>query len=66
MFLTGIVLLMVDLGAGATMELLLVRLLHSSCVETLALYFCGYCTEVLWVKLCLGNAKNKEEQNIVQ
>lgn len=52
---------MVDLGAGATVAELLVCLSHSSCVEMLTLHFCGYCTEVLGVKLCLGDAKNKEE-----
>jgi len=50
---------MVDLGAGATTEDLLVCLLYNYCGEVLAPYFCGYCTEVLWAKTCLGDAKNK-------
>lgn len=56
---------MVDLGAGPTMgEPLHVSL--SCCVETLGLCFCDYWTEVLGVKLCLEDAKNKEELSIVQ
>lgn len=54
-------LIMVNRGAWATMGELPVGLPHSSCVGMLALYFCGYCTEVLRVKLCLGEQRGTKD-----
>lgn len=60
-FLTRIVLIMVNRGTWATVAELPVGLPHSSRVGVLALYFCGCGTEVLGVKLCLGEQRGTKD-----